>query len=261
MTSWTYEQFKENIFKASSIDLNAYKERQMKRRIDSLIGRYGPPEDYAGFYNRMMGDPGLYQRFIEYLTINVSEFYRNPDQWDHLEKCILPDLLKLPGALNIWSSACSTGEEPYSLAILLSRFLPLHRIHILATDLDAAVLRFAAEGVYPKKSLERVPPKWMQQFVPEGGAYRIPPKLKTCVTFRPLNLLQDPYPKSCHLILCRNVLIYFTDPVKDQLYHRFREALSPGGILFVGNTEQILHPAKYGLETVQSFFYRRPLNR
>lgn len=258
MVPWTYEQFKEKVLEASSIDLSAYKERQMKRRIDSLIGRLGPSEDYQGFFGRMMTDPVLYQRFIEYLTINVSEFYRNLDQWNHLEERILPELLKLPGMLKIWSSACSTGEEPYSLAMLLSRYLPLHDIKILATDLDTAVLRYAAEGMYPKKSLERIPAKWMQRLIPEGDFYRIPPELKACVTFRPLNLLRDPYPDSCHLILCRNVLIYFTDPAKERQYHRFKEALAPGGILFVGNTEQIIHPARYGLEAVQSFFYRRP---
>ena len=120
---WTYEDFKDAVLKLTGIDLSSYKERQMKRRIDSFISRNGY-SSYQDYFRALSSDAMKQTNFIDYITINVSEFFRNPDQWEILDKQILPSLLQKYRDLKIWCAACSTGEEPYSLAMLLSRYLP-----------------------------------------------------------------------------------------------------------------------------------------
>lgn len=257
MQAWSYDIFKENFHQLSGINLTDYKERQMKRRIDSLISRYGY-KGYGDFYHAVLRDASLYKRFVEYLTINVSEFYRNPEQWEVLKGEILPYLFESYGDIKIWSSACSTGEEPYSLVMLLNEFMTLEKIRILATDIDEGALEKASRGEYPARSLANLPQGYKDRYMSrQGEAYRISGRVKNCVTFKKMNLLEDVYPARCHLILCRNVMIYFTEEAKERIYHRFHQALVPGGILFVGSTEQIINPKRYGFETVKSFFYRR----
>ena len=123
----TYEDFKKEIYHMSGIDLNCYKERQMKRRIDALIKKNNY-NDYHSYVLALKDNKELYNEFINYLTINVSQFFRNPSQWEVLEKEIIPYLLKSSSDLKIWSAACSTGDEPYSLVMLLSKFIPLSKL-------------------------------------------------------------------------------------------------------------------------------------
>ena len=142
-----YESFKADVLQLTKIDLNAYKERQMKRRIDSLIGKHHYTT-YRQYVDALRKDRALFDEFVNYLTINVSEFYRNPEQWVTLEKKILPELMKKSSSLKIWSAACSTGDEPYSLVMLLSKFMTLSKIRIMATDIDLQVRYTARIGYY-----------------------------------------------------------------------------------------------------------------
>ena len=117
--AYDYEYFKKEVYKLTQIDLNAYKEKQMKRRIDTLIERY-KLDGYDSFLKSLRSDKDFLDDFMNYLTINVSEFFRNPDQWNILDRTIVPELLdKFGNRLNIWSAACSTGDEPYSLVMLM----------------------------------------------------------------------------------------------------------------------------------------------
>ena len=153
-----YETFKSEYLRLSEIDLNSYKESQMKRRINNFMSKY-QVRDYSGFLQLLKKDTEVYDKFITYLTINVSEFYRNPLQWQTMEKEVIPMLLNRYKSrpLKIWSAACSTGDEPYSLAMVLSEFLPMNQIDILATDLDLEVLGKAKKGYYPVKSVKGLP--------------------------------------------------------------------------------------------------------
>jgi len=253
----SYEAFKEAVYQLTKIDLNSYKERQMKRRIDALILKHGITS-YKNYVEALKTDKLLYDEFINYITINVSEFYRNPDQWFVLEQEVLPHLFKCFGKkLRIWSAACSTGDEPYSLVMLLSKFLPLNQIKILATDIDRMVIEKAKLGIYHYKSLKELPQEFMAKYFKQVSetTYRISDDIKACVEFRQHDLLQDPYPANCDLIVCRNVLIYFTDEAKTRIYRNFYESLKSDGILFVGSTEQMLQASKYGFYTFKSFFY------
>jgi len=252
-----YEGFKKEIYAMTGIDLSCYKEKQMKRRIDSLI-RKNDFSDYNSYVNALRVNSKLFNEFINYLTINVSEFFRNPEQWEVLAKDILPVLFSRSRTLKIWSSACSTGEEPYTLVMVLSDFLPLRSIRILATDIDKNAIEKAISGIYGYKSLENVPERFKSKFFTKSGdLYKIKDEVKNCVEFRQLNLLKDDYPEDCDLILCRNVLIYFTEEAKAAIYPKFNRALKKEGILFVGSTEQIIMANRYNLKAVRTFFYMK----
>lgn len=254
----SYEMFKEKVFQLTKINLSCYKERQMKRRIDSLITKH-KYTSYSTYVEALKKDKALFDEFVNYLTINVSEFYRNPEQWVLLEKDILPELLKKSPNLKIWSAACSTGDEPYSLVMLLSKFMPLNKIHILATDIDKQVLDKARMGLYNVKSLKALPQEFIRKYFKEINAttFQISDEIKRCVEFKEHNLLKDSYPINYDLIVCRNVLIYFTEEAKEEIYKKFNGALRKDGILFVGSTEQIIQPNNLGFKTCKSFFYMK----
>ncbi|MEG1742373.1 MAG: CheR family methyltransferase, partial [Acetivibrio sp.] len=155
--------------------------------------------------------------------------------------------------------ACSTGDEPYSLVMLLSKLMPLNNIKIIATDIDKQVLEKAQLGLYNDKSLKALPKEFVRDYftVINEKTYQISDKIKSRVEFKQHNLLKDPYPTNCDLIVCRNVLIYFTEDAKMEIYSKFNGALKKDGILFVGSTEQIIQPQNLGYSAQKSFFYRK----
>lgn len=255
--NWTYDDFKEAFYQLTGLDLSLYKERQMKRRIESLMLRTSI-KSYESFIAKLSKDKDELNDFIDYITINVSEFFRNPEQWKILDREIIPLLWGKFDQLKIWCTACSTGEEPYSLAMILSKHLPLEEINIIATDIDNNVLEKAKIGEYSLDMLKNVSKDLLNRFFEiDGDQARVKDKLKKTITFSKHNLLKDPYPQGCHLILCRNVMIYFTEEAKEFLYLSFYRALHPEGILFVGSTEQIILPHLYNLRSRRPFFYER----
>ena len=253
-----WNDFKQRFKTKSGIDLNLYKANQMQRRIGNLMTRYGA-KSFVQLFQMIEKDKKLFSDFVEYLTINVTEFFRNPDKFTELETKVLPELLKKSPRLNIWSAGCSTGAEPYSLAILLQEKTPATRHRILATDLDVEILAKAKQGIYTDNDLKNLSPTRLKNsFTGSDGRYAIANKIKDCVEFRQHNLLLDRFENSFDLILCRNVVIYFTEEAKDQLYRRFFAALKPGGILFVGGTEAILNFRDMGFTGFLPFFYQKP---
>ena len=253
-----YEGFKAAVFKLTSIDLNAYKEQQMKRRIDTLISR-NKISGYEDFVKALKADKELFEEFVSYLTINVSEFYRNPEQWELMDKQFIPMLIEKFGKnLKIWSAACSTGDEPYSLVMALSRHLPLNQIKIIATDIDKQILAQAKVGIYNEKSIASVPKDLRDKYFTKiGNSYQISNEIKSRVDFRQHNLIKDPYPDKCDFIICRNVLIYFTEEAKDDVFRKFCKSLKTGGFLFIGSTEQIMNYKELGFTRNKSFFFEK----
>lgn len=255
---YEYSDFIKDIYKLTGIDLACYKERQMKRRLETLVKRHKLP-GFREFVDAIQKDKVLYEDFLSYLTINVSEFYRNPNQWKILDTEMVPRLLKEANGrpLKIWSAACSTGDEPYSLVMLLSRHVPLHQISIVATDIDKQILEKAKVGIYDRKSLQNLPEEFKQKYFNQLGekSFQIREEIKKQVQFRQHNLLRDNYDRNYDLIVCRNVMIYFTDEAKDGIYQKFYHSLRPQGVLFVGSTEQMIHAEKIGFTSEHSFFY------
>ena len=253
-----WETFKQKLFAKSTINLNDYKPAQMQRRITNLMTRHGATS-YVTFFDMVDRNPQLYKDFIDFLTINVTEFFRTPEKFDELEKRVIPDLLAKNTKLSIWSAGCSIGAEPYSIAMILNELTPNSRHRILATDLDVEILGKAKKGIYTMNELKNMPtPRLSKYFKQTDGNFHLNDDIKSRVEFQRHNLLLDKFETGFDMILCRNVVIYFTEEAKDALYRRFFAALKPGGVLFVGGTEAILNFRDMGYQSYIPFFYRKP---
>lgn len=253
-----YIGFIRSIESSTGINLADYKETQMKRRLTTLRLKYGH-QTFSSFFDAMMKDKSLFNEFLDRMTINVSEFWRNPNRWEILKDKVLPELTGSGNArLKIWSAACSTGEEPYTLTMILAEKKLLGSSTILATDIDDGALAKAKQGLYLERSLKDVPKTIVAKYFTEDGPmYRFNEQLKKEVRFQKQNLLIERFDTGFDLIVCRNVMIYFTEEAKHKLYQKFAASLKPGGVLFVGSTEQIFNPAQYDLESTETFFYRK----
>ena len=253
-----YDSFIKNIDDLIGIDLANYKRTQMERRIRSLMGLEGY-SDFETYLTALRGDRPRLEKLIEHLTIKFSEFFRDPAQWDLLEKKVLPELYGSNRRLRIWSAGCAAGEEAYTLAMILDD-LGIGEASLIATDIDANALDKARLGVYADKSVNNVrDDRLKKHFNLVGSTYQVNDRLRKKVTFKRHDLIEEPPPDSnCDLIVCRNVIIYFTEKTKEVLYQMAIGALRIGGFLFAGNTEQIFHPERIGLAPAGGqFFYKR----
>ncbi len=252
-----YTSFIRKVNEKYEIDLSLYKEAQMKRRLTSLRNKRGYT-DFSDYFHAICKDDELLKEFLDRMTINVSEFYRNPKRWDILRDKILPEIINHKKKVTIWSAACSTGDEPYSLSIMFKEHFKDVEVSIIATDIDKNILKKAKQGIYNASALKDMPEhKKSKYFLFKNNNYYIKEQIKSVVTFQKHNLLKDPYPSNIDLIVCRNVLIYFTDPAKKLIYQRFGQSLNENGFLFVGSTEQIFNPQEYQLRLYDTFFYQK----
>jgi chemotaxis protein methyltransferase CheR len=252
-----YELFIDSIKNKSGIDLGLYKESQMKRRLTALYEKRGY-KSFAEYFKAIDSNIELFYEFLDRMTINVSEFYRNAKRWEILDKEIIPSLLTRNKKLKIWSAACSTGEEPYTLAMVVAKHTSLENVQILATDIDENVIRKAKNGVYSERSIGELPSELREKyFIKTNNYYKLNDDIMRRITFKKHNLLADSYESDFDLIICRNVLIYFTEEAKDIVYKKFSKALKKDGLLFVGSTEQIFNPGNYDFATIESFFYKK----
>lgn len=253
----SYQEFKEQASLLCGIDLSLYKSKQLDRRIHSLMSLW-QVKDYDEYLRILKTDPQRFQIFLKKLTINVSEFFRNPECYFYLWEKVIPELLQENPNLKIWSAGCATGAEPYSVAIILKELAVLDGADILATDIDGQVLQRAREGVYSPNEVKSLPQELRERyFREEAGFYHLRPEIKNRVNFRRHNLLLDPFPIGLDLILCRNVVIYFTEEAKGELYYKFHRSLREGGYLLVGGTEPLLSYKQLGFETARYSFYKK----
>ena len=240
------------------IDLSQYKPAQVWRRVNGFASAKGLA-DADALVARAQQDSVLRQAFLDMLTINVSEFFRNPEAWDVLvDQFLRPMLLNQP-AVRIWSAGCSLGFEPFTIAMLAREIAPKTPIKILATDLDDTILSRARKGLYTDAQMAGVSPARRARFFRRmDDNWEAGPELAAPITWRRHDLLRDPYEHGFDLICCRNVVIYFTEAAKTELYKRFNESLRPGGVLFLGATESIPNVRAVGLLPSGLTFYRRP---
>lgn len=259
-----YIRFCEGVRSTTGIDLGQYRPGQMERRLRSFAQRQGQ-KDLDAYLAWLRQDPAAMDAFLDRMTINVSELFRNPERFTDVEKQILPELLKNAGGnLKVWSAGCSYGAEVYSLLILLRELAPAGRHEVLAADIDNRILARAKEGRFSASDMRNVTPARRQKWFTESAAsgdgvsWQVAPELRKAVTFRQMDLLRDSFASGFDLIACRNVVIYFNDDAKDVLYKRFYDALRPGGILFIGSTERVNNAETLGWEKCGTFFYRKP---
>ena len=249
-----YQTFTSLIKKSIGIDLSGYKIRMMKK-IKLWMSRENI-ESFTEYYDFLTDNPDKMKKFIDKITTNVSEFYRNPGKFDVLKKEILPMLLENNRIIKMWSAGCSSGEEPYTLSIILNELKLSPKFEILASDLDRKILAFAEKGLYPASRVSNFPPNIINKyFTKHGDSLQVKSICKQNVRFRCQDLLKDRFPIGFHVILCRNVVIYFNQESKDKLYRRFYDSLTDEGFLFIGTTEQIHDYHKIGFKLYKPGFY------
>ncbi len=215
-------------------------------------------QHFQDFSRALDTDRALFDEFFKHLTINVSQFFRDNNQWKTLRDQIIPKLSERKNSLKLWSAGCSSGQEPYSLAITLTEYFPSIRFSILATDIDTNVLQQAKEGLYKQNDFLSTPPDILQKYFSETDkGYQLKDSIKRVVAFQRQNLLTDRFDTGFDFIACRNVVIYFTEEAKDILYQKFVNSLGQGGILFTGSTEHLFGMNNLGLKPVSSFFYQK----
>jgi len=259
-----YGQVKTSVKRILGIDLNHYKDEQMRRRLDSWLVRSGDA-NWETYFGRLKADTNELSRFRNYLTINVSEFFRDADRWQTMRTRIIPELIKEThtvthnAALRFFSAGCSIGPEPYTLTILMNEVAKGQPFYLLATDLDRGALAKArARGPFTAEEIRNVTPAQRAAFFdPAGPPFYVSEKLARQVTFKEQNLLEDTFENNFDLIVCRNVIIYFTYEAKAVLYEKFSRALRPGGILFLGGTEIIPKPQEYSFQSYGISFYKK----
>jgi len=225
--------------------------RVSKRMVALRMNRF---EDYTAFLASPDGK-AEHEQLVFSLTTNVTRFFREPHHFTDLSANVLPDLVQRARAgerVRIWSAGCSSGEEPYSIALLTLAIDPSigrKDFKILATDLDRNMIINGKRGHYPATATQSAPDEFSGLLSTRSGAVSIPEAAKNLVSFRELNLLHDwPFTRSFDVIFCRNVVIYFKGDVAEGLWQRFAERLPRGGRLYAGHSERVRSPDRYRLK-------------
>ena len=269
-----YEFIRELVYNHSRINLGPDKKELVSARLGKRLRATNLTSigDYCRFLQDETSAEEL-SHLIDAISTNHTYFFREPAHFDFLTQKAIPEMIvrrakeRWP-TFNLWSAACSTGEEPYSVAITLEQHLgeasPPWPWRIEATDISHRVLQRARVGVYKEEAVRNVPPAlqrscFQKGFGPQEGNYRVKSSLQENVTFRQLNLLEGPPPfrDPFHIIFCRNVMIYFDRPTQEELVRKLGRLLVPGGYLFVGHAES-LSGIKHELELISTAIYRRP---
>lgn len=260
MEKSTFNQFRELVYASSGITLGEGKEALVSARIQKRMRalNLGRPSDYLHLVESRGGE-GEMVEFLDAISTNVTSFYREADHFDTLIRAFLGWHAKGQRRFRLWSAACSSGEEPYTLSIALEEALQGREAdwRVLATDLSTRVLKLAQAGLYEEDKVRAVPPGIRPKyFIRQGSMMQVRPELRRRILFRRMNLSKPPFPMAGPLdaVLCRNVMIYFDDRVKAGLIGEIRRLLKPGGYLCVGHSEN-LHTLSRGFRCVSPSVY------
>jgi len=241
---------------------------RLSRRLRAL--RMTTFRDYRNYLDGPDGAVEL-ERFINSISTNHTKLFREPHHFTHLRDALARPVAQAArggkaGRVRIWSAGCSSGEEPYTIAMVLKREIgdcARHDIRILASDIDTEVLARAARGEYPTRMMEEMPPPYRSLAVAQGSGgspdtFTMHDDLRAMIRFRQLNLMDRPWPFKgmFDAIFCRNVMIYFDAPTKAALIERFTQMIRPGGWLYIGHSESLLG-AQAGLQLIGRTIYRR----
>ncbi|MCT8337250.1 protein-glutamate O-methyltransferase CheR [Methanoculleus sp. Afa-1] len=245
-----FASLQQSIERLIRIKCSNYKEDYIKRRILSRM-RLTNTADFEAYHKYLLANPQEHDLLRNALTINVTKFFRDPEVFEVIRREILPDLARRKNAIRIWCAGCSTGEEPYSLAILAHELMALHQnvtITIHATDIDTGVLQKAMAGIYDRKTLENVDERRLRKhfIAHEDGTFEVRPHLKNLVKFREHDLMSGvPISRYLDAVTCRNVTIYFTEKQKNDLTHLFHSALAVDGYYVIGKTEYLAREVEH----------------
>jgi chemotaxis protein methyltransferase CheR len=265
ITDVEFEQFRRLAYKEAGLDLHCGKQHLVTARLAKKVRQLnlGSFQDYYLHVTRDRTGEAL-ASMIDALTTNYTSFLRERPHFDFLAEVLLPHV-HARQEIGIWSAACATGEEPYSIAFWLLEKLGIeaaHRISILATDISTRTLEIARAGIYPAERFEDVPRHWLPAYLLQGrrqweGSYRVKPEIQRLIQFRRLNLTEQFLQVGLYpVIFCRNVMIYFDKPTQQHLVEKLTACLEPGGYLFIGHAESFTG-IRHSLEYVCPAVYRK----
>ncbi len=252
-----YVEFCLFLRRLTGIDLTQYKRPQMERRLRTFYANKGITL-LTDAFSRLRSDPAHLEELLDRITINVSQLWRNPEQWEIIQTKLLPELAE-HGQVRAWSAGCSYGAEAYTLATISHVAIPKGRVSITGTDIDKRMIERARLGLFSDEDARTAPEALLKVgFDRVEGGWRAKLKLRTMTRFDTGDLLQmRPQQGAFDLILCRNTVIYFAEPIRDELHLRLADALRPGGYLVIGSTERVSSPAALGLSMKDPFIYRK----
>ncbi|MGE0642100.1 MAG: protein-glutamate O-methyltransferase CheR [Nitrospira sp.] len=249
ITADEFQRFRALIYDVSGISLGDQKQSLLASRLSRRLRDLGLAT-FSEYYAHVMGDSTRdeFTKMLDLISTNKTDFFREPKHFDYLRDQILPEMTA-GKCIRIWSSACSTGEEPYTIAMTLYDAVSdpsQWDFKILATDLSTRVLAKAAAGIYDEERVRDVPADTVRRHFLRGrgkseGQLKVKPHLISMIRFQRLNLMDDHYPikSPLDLIFCRNVMIYFDRPTQEKLINKFHNYLRPGGYLFIGHSESL----------------------
>jgi chemotaxis protein methyltransferase CheR len=261
-----YQKLKRLLHETVGLDCDGYREEYLKRRLAVRLRATGA-NTYRRYVRYLKKNPAEYTLVVNNLVINYTAFFRDRDVYVYLEKALLPKLLK-SDEVRVWSAGCATGEEPYSLAILFQKLLgmklPSSQVTIFASDLDEAALAYAVKGEYTLKQLKGLESSLVTKyFSRKGTSYRVKDCVRQLVRFEKQDLMKPSLHKGFDLILCRNVMIFFSRESQQQIHMNFYNALREEGYLVIGKSEILSgEPCKKFLcADVNCRVYQKPLTR
>ena len=250
----SFNTLKRMIFNHTDLDCSQYKDKYLKRRLQVRL-RANKLDDYTDYIRFLKKNPEEYDTLMDMVTINVTQFFRDPTMYKVLGEEVIPEIIYKKTSSNrkvfrIWSAGSSSGEEAHSLAIMIKELLGERfddfMITVHGTDIDDESLRKAKSGIYPKEQLENVGDVLLERYFDqvEDGSYQIKDEIKDFVRFKKQNLILDKKPGNFDIIFNRNVMIYFSREMQERLLMEFYDSLNNGGYLVIGKTEMLTGESK-----------------
>ncbi len=270
MTDQEFKKLQKIIYDSAGIDIKESKRYLLINRLSKRLRNLGL-QNFSQYIAYLESGEKRKQEIVEFIdavTTNKTEFFREFNHFQFFKDKVLPELTstKSSGMIRIWSAACSSGEEPYSISIFLSELLankPNFRFEILASDISETILRSAVEGVYDESKVKPVSPDQLRKYFLKGDKfYKVRPEVAQKVNFKKINLKLD-FQRSLSnfdVIFCRNVLIYFNHEMQNQIINKCWHVLKPGGYLFLGHSET-LFGSQTAFKYIAPSIYRKVDNR
>lgn len=265
-----FEKLRDLVFKVSGISLAETKKELVVSRFTKRVKAL-KLQNFSEYYDLLVSPSGFseVQNFINSITTNKTDFFREAHHFDFLVNTFIPQVISSGRRIvRIWSAACSTGEEPYTIAMVMAKHLvePYNiPVKILATDIDTSVLKTAVRGVYESGVLNTVPEEYMKKYFLRGkgeslGLFKIKDDVRQMVTFKQLNFIAPEYPvtSTFDIIFCRNVIIYFNPETKRMVVNRLFRYLNDGGYIMMGHSETLFNMID-GLVYLKNTIYQKKM--
>ncbi len=258
-----FDRYRDLIYRSCGIYLNQSKLLMLQAKLDKLL-RQNKIDSYDDYYQRLRGekDQQIWAEFIDEITVHQSGFFRENHHFEYIRSQLRTILeankrISENGEIRVWSMACATGEEPYTLGMVLTEWLPPQiSIRILATDISGRILSVAQNGTYPSSIKKNMDPYYLKHYFNyDGDSYQVKQTIRDLVTFRLFNLIEPfSFKDVFDLIFCRNVMIYFDHYIQQQLIYKIYQVTNLGGFLFLGHSESLINN-QYGFKYVQPTIY------